>query len=241
MAKANRKQPTLHAEIVEILGANDNVWMTTQQLADQVNERSRYKKKDGSAISAYQIHGRTKQYPNLFERDRSQARLLGAVRPLPYSAFPEKLAAPIGRMAVAFACIEGRVFDLIDELSIGAQKDQALAKQLDGIKKIVSSPTFDAAERNRIQVLVDHVRRVSRYRNALLHSPSHGFDKRNGDTMLYSPKRNQGVWVNADTFDNLARWMYQILDAFDQRHYSVSEWHEDLAPYEPYGLPDLSA
>ena len=67
---------TLHEELVEILHNQGNRWMTTQELADEVNRRGRYLKKDGSEMNAFQIHGRTRNYSHLFERDGSKVRLL---------------------------------------------------------------------------------------------------------------------------------------------------------------------
>jgi hypothetical protein len=61
---------TLHAEIRDILIENSNRWMTTRELADEVNARGRYRKRDGSPVTDYQIHGRTRQYPDLFEKRR---------------------------------------------------------------------------------------------------------------------------------------------------------------------------
>jgi len=66
---------TLHAEIAEILRASGTEWMTTQEIADQVNARGRYHKKDGSEVTDFQIHGRTRNYSNLFDRDGSRVRL----------------------------------------------------------------------------------------------------------------------------------------------------------------------
>jgi hypothetical protein len=43
--------------------------MTTTEVAGQVNARGRYVKKDGSDVTAFQIHGRTPNYPHLFKRD----------------------------------------------------------------------------------------------------------------------------------------------------------------------------
>ncbi len=40
-----------------------------------VNRRGRYEKRDGSAVTAFQVHGRTRQYSRMFERDGSRARL----------------------------------------------------------------------------------------------------------------------------------------------------------------------
>ena len=54
-------QPTLHMEIGEILRSNGNKWMSTQEVADQVNNRGNYRKKDRSPVARFQIHGRTRQ------------------------------------------------------------------------------------------------------------------------------------------------------------------------------------
>jgi hypothetical protein len=56
-------QPTLHAEVAEILRDSTATWMPTAAIADLVNARRRYSKKDGSPVTPFQIHGRTRQYP----------------------------------------------------------------------------------------------------------------------------------------------------------------------------------
>lgn len=66
---------TLHEELVVILQEGGVGWVSTQQLADQVNARGRYHKKDGGLVTAFQVHGRTRNYPDLFERDGSRVRL----------------------------------------------------------------------------------------------------------------------------------------------------------------------
>lgn len=66
---------TLHEEIAAILAESDEEWMTTSSIASRVNVRGRYQKSDGSPVTPYQIHGRTKSYPKLFERDGSRVRL----------------------------------------------------------------------------------------------------------------------------------------------------------------------
>jgi hypothetical protein len=66
---------TLHAEIEAIFSETDQDWLTTQEIADLVNARGRYHKGDGSPVSAFQIHGRTRNYPQLFDRDGSRVRL----------------------------------------------------------------------------------------------------------------------------------------------------------------------
>jgi hypothetical protein len=66
---------TLHAEIADILRENGNAWMATTEIARLVNDRQRYRKRDGSPVTDFQIHGRTRNYSGLFEREGSRARL----------------------------------------------------------------------------------------------------------------------------------------------------------------------
>ena len=56
---------TLHEAIVQVL-ESANITMTTQQIADELNKTKTYRKKDGSTIEAFQIHGRTRNYGHLF-------------------------------------------------------------------------------------------------------------------------------------------------------------------------------
>jgi hypothetical protein len=67
---------TLHDEIAVILEMHSNNWMTTQEISHMVNERGIYKKRDGTPVSAFQIHGRTRNYNGLFEREGSRVRLI---------------------------------------------------------------------------------------------------------------------------------------------------------------------
>lgn len=67
---------TLHEEIAAILREHDNQWMTTDQLARLVARRGRYIKRDGTSnVSAFQVHGRTRNYSQLFERQGTRVRL----------------------------------------------------------------------------------------------------------------------------------------------------------------------
>lgn len=66
---------TLHQEIASIL-AEKGKPLTTKQIAELVNQRGNYKKKDGSPVTDFQIHGRTKNYPQLFMREGSLVKLL---------------------------------------------------------------------------------------------------------------------------------------------------------------------
>jgi len=65
---------TLHEELVAILRERGTA-MTTRELAAEVNRRGHYEKGDGTPVTDYQIHGRTKNYPHLFDRDGTTVRL----------------------------------------------------------------------------------------------------------------------------------------------------------------------
>lgn len=67
---------TLHEAIEKLLRQTGRP-MTTQQIADELNKNGWYQKKDGSTIAAFQIHGRTRNYANIFNRDGSTVSLLG--------------------------------------------------------------------------------------------------------------------------------------------------------------------
>lgn len=51
--------------------------MTTQQIAAELNKNGWYQKKDGLTIQTFQIHGRTRNYANIFDRDGSTVSLIG--------------------------------------------------------------------------------------------------------------------------------------------------------------------
>ena len=70
-----RGRMTLHQALQIVLNENDNQWMTVRELADQVNDRSLYQKRDGSPIEPNQIHARAKNYASIFEKDGPRIRL----------------------------------------------------------------------------------------------------------------------------------------------------------------------
>lgn len=61
---------TLHEEIRAVL-LTASRQMTTQEIADEVNRRGNYHKRDGSPVSPFQVHGRTRNYPEIFTREGS--------------------------------------------------------------------------------------------------------------------------------------------------------------------------
>lgn len=70
---------TLHEAIEKLLHSKGQP-MTTQQIANELNINNWYKKKDGSQITAFQIHGRTKNYASIFNRNGSLVSLIGQKR-----------------------------------------------------------------------------------------------------------------------------------------------------------------
>jgi hypothetical protein len=69
---------TLHKALEQILRENENRWMTVRELADEVNRRALYRKKDGTPVEPNQVHARTKNYDEIFEKQGSRVRIRGA-------------------------------------------------------------------------------------------------------------------------------------------------------------------
>lgn len=67
---------TLHEAIFKILEQKGGS-MTIQEVAEVLNNNKWYQKKDNSIITAFQIHGRTKKYSHLFNRNGSNVSLAG--------------------------------------------------------------------------------------------------------------------------------------------------------------------
>jgi hypothetical protein len=67
---------TLHTAIEKLLQQTGRQ-MTTHEIADSLNKNNWYQKKDGSKITDFQIHGRTKNYPQLFNRNGMTVSLSG--------------------------------------------------------------------------------------------------------------------------------------------------------------------
>ena len=59
---------TLHEAIVKVLQENMQP-MSAREIANILNERKLYIRKDGSEIKTSQIHARVKNYPALFTKD----------------------------------------------------------------------------------------------------------------------------------------------------------------------------
>ncbi len=69
---------TLHEAIIQVLIQAGHP-MTTHEIANELNKNKLYQKKDNSLITPFQIHGRTKNYPNLFSRNGTTVSLVNEV------------------------------------------------------------------------------------------------------------------------------------------------------------------
>ncbi len=66
----------LHEAIYKLLKESGGS-MTTSEIAGKLNQLGWYQKNDGTPITAYQIHGRTAKYQELFERDGTLVTIKG--------------------------------------------------------------------------------------------------------------------------------------------------------------------
>jgi hypothetical protein len=74
-AASHAERRTLHEAIVQVLREHDNRWMTVRELADEINRRALYEKRDRSPVEPNQIHARAKNYSALFEKEGPRVRL----------------------------------------------------------------------------------------------------------------------------------------------------------------------
>jgi hypothetical protein len=74
-SKPSAERLTLHEAMELVLQENGNEWMTVRELADAINERRLYEKRDGSLVDPSQIHARANKYQAMFEKDGRRLRL----------------------------------------------------------------------------------------------------------------------------------------------------------------------
>lgn len=65
---------TLHAAMERVLDENENRWMTVHEIADVINERQLYEKRDRSPVEPSQIHARAGKYHGAFEKAGPRVR-----------------------------------------------------------------------------------------------------------------------------------------------------------------------
>lgn len=106
-----KHEMTLHEAIEKLLRQTDRP-ITTQEIADELNKNNWYQKKDGSKITAYQIHGRTKNYANLFNRNGTKISISGqtAVKAIKVST------KPTSRKSIISDKDEQYILDLCDKV-----------------------------------------------------------------------------------------------------------------------------
>jgi HB1, ASXL, restriction endonuclease HTH domain len=73
---------TLHEALARVLEDAGNEGMSARELADAVNRRGLYRKRNGSPVEVNQVHARINNYGNLFEKDGSKIRLKEGTRVL---------------------------------------------------------------------------------------------------------------------------------------------------------------
>ena len=72
---AGEETLTLHEALALILRESGDGWMTVRELTDQVNARNLYQRRNGAPVEANQVHARTKNYPQMFDKRGSRVRL----------------------------------------------------------------------------------------------------------------------------------------------------------------------
>lgn len=65
---------TLHEAMETVLAGRGNRWMTVHELAEEINRRGLYEKRDGTPVDPTQIHARANKYGSRFEKDGARIR-----------------------------------------------------------------------------------------------------------------------------------------------------------------------
>lgn len=71
---------TLHAAIEKLLKFKAKP-MSIQEIADELNAKGWYQKKNGAKIQAIHIHGRTRSHKEIFVRKGTLVALIGQLKP----------------------------------------------------------------------------------------------------------------------------------------------------------------
>ena len=106
---------TLH-EAIEALLHEQKRPLTTTEIASALNKNKWYRKKDGSPIAPFQIHGRTRNYPNLFNRDGSQVSLADNAIGISRKSSPINKTTSEPRKSPKKDSDESYIIDLCDEI-----------------------------------------------------------------------------------------------------------------------------
>ena len=74
-SKGAAERLTLHEAMELVMRESTDEWMTVRELADAINDRGLYAKRDGSLVDPSQIHARANKYPAMFEKEGRRLRL----------------------------------------------------------------------------------------------------------------------------------------------------------------------
>ena len=66
---------TLHEAIEVVLRRNSNRWMNVREIAEEVNQRKLYARRNGSNVDSGDIHSRVNDHSDLFEKSGVMVRL----------------------------------------------------------------------------------------------------------------------------------------------------------------------
>lgn len=69
------RPPTLHEAMALVLREHGNGPLSAREIADEINQRRLYTKRDGSGVEVSQIHARAKNYAHQFAKVGSKLRL----------------------------------------------------------------------------------------------------------------------------------------------------------------------
>jgi hypothetical protein len=64
------ERPSLHQAMVEVMTAYGNDWVPVREVALQINERTRYRRRDREPVGAMQVRARAAKHSHLFEGTR---------------------------------------------------------------------------------------------------------------------------------------------------------------------------
>jgi hypothetical protein len=76
--RAPGQRLTLHEAMERVLDEHPTRWMSVHELADAINQRKLYEKRDRSPVEPSQIHARANKYPARFEKDGPRVRRIAA-------------------------------------------------------------------------------------------------------------------------------------------------------------------
>ena len=190
---------TLHEAIEKVLLQYGRP-MKTAEIADELNRNQWYRKKDGSAITPFQIHGRTRNYPQMFGR-RGILVFLNGHAPTPVVAVAPVNCVPASPAAQPNASSSFPVELLMDEsrfkdaATIDESVDDAPGLYCIRIRDIATLPSpfhghLEAREHNILYIGIATESLLTRFLYHELRARGHGtFFRSLGAILGYRPPK----------------------------------------------------